>query len=280
MVKGVRPQRAGPAKIKDRSRHAPHLTGGQKLIAHRGVGLRRQTQGVVVDRARAIQIEVGVVCQIDHRVLVGTGLIADGQPIPLHLVCDQHIQIAGETVLAVGAVQAEGHRLSVPLLRSPQPLVEPLAAVETTAALLICRQAVPHPVQSELCPGNAVGIAANGGPQVAPLLGIEGGRGVAEYHAGPLSVDIGGLQFYQGGSKIADRCPQPVTLQHVQPGCPAIRQRPPLHPLHTPIPPFSRGLRSRRSFKILHRAYRPANQYALISKLLSSSPFSRERISR
>src|SRR5699024_3054470 len=92
-------------KVHGGARHRQDAPGGAGLLVAFQVGGGEQLQPLVQDRAAAVQVEVGVVGQVDD----GVGVRRDPVVHPEGVVrgegvADRDLHVAGEAVLPVGAV--------------------------------------------------------------------------------------------------------------------------------------------------------------------------------
>ena len=126
----------------------------------------------VLARARTGQIEKAVVGEIDHGRPIGPRRHVERQlhrsgQAPGHL----HVERAGITLFAVGAGMRECHGRTVAVLDRDNP---PVAAIETfqpamqRVGPIVDRELHLAAVEHEARAGDAVGIAADGGPEELP----------------------------------------------------------------------------------------------------------------
>lgn len=108
----------------------------------------------------AVEIEVGVVGQVDHGRLVGDGRVVEAQRFALEGVAHGGRQLAGIAHVAVGADESELDAAG-DFLRLPNVVVEaPGAAVQRVSAV-VARNLVLIAVNRELAGGDAVAVAAH-----------------------------------------------------------------------------------------------------------------------
>ena len=195
------------AEIEGRARHGPQLAGRDERGVHRREAVGGNRHHVVeYVTARARQVEVGVVGQVDHGGPVGFGFVAErkgavaGESVP-----HAHPQGSGESLVAIGAGVRQRQRRPVPRrLGAPNRLVEaPRPAVQGVRRL-VDRHLVRPPVQLEPAAGDAVGAAADRraheGVAAGPVLQAV----VAQHHLHRRPVAVRDAQGKEPGAMGAD----------------------------------------------------------------------------
>ena len=131
----------------------------------------------------AIQIEVGMVGQVDGRQRIAVRQHLDAHPIVVtQVIADADIQGTWEALIAIGGVQGEADMLRTELLNLPAALVEAVEpAVQQVDALAGHQLAVATRV-GQVGVGDAVGIASHHGAQIGLLLAVLFGAATAEQH--------------------------------------------------------------------------------------------------
>lgn len=160
----------------------------------------------------ACQIEIGVVGQIEHGVLVRNGIIDDVQPVGgIQLVGDPDHRIAGEALIHVGAIQPEGDGGIGDILRSPQAGVVAIGAGVEIVALFVGGQGDRIAVQAEAGSLYTVGISAHGCAQVGGAAQIAFCIVIAQSHVRDIALGVRDHHADQGCPKICAGCRDAAT---------------------------------------------------------------------
>jgi hypothetical protein len=166
-------------------------TGRDEVLVHAQDVRREELHLVVLDAARARQVPVGVVGEIDDRGRVGGGPVLEAQLVALHLVGDADLQRAGEAVLPGGAGPVQGDGAPVRLADLPLHRVEgPGAAVQGCAGL-VRGDPVLDAVELEDAAGDAVREPAHAGAQVGRVAPIGVGVGETQRDVCPATLPVG-----------------------------------------------------------------------------------------
>lgn len=119
--------------------------------------MRQDLQAVVTDAARsfAVEVEVGMVGEVDDGRLVGGGRIANEQVFASHFVGDVYVQITWETLLSIGreVVQLDGVRCGLDDI--PDLIVETVLATMEGIFAMILSEVVGGVIYVELCTADA-----------------------------------------------------------------------------------------------------------------------------
>ena len=196
------------AEIEGGALHTALLAGGDvggvigaEEPAGDGQQLVHGSLGVVVAR----QVEVAVVGGIKDGILIAVGVVDDVQgAVGVQLIGDPDHGVAGEALVAIGTVQAEGDGIIGNELHIPQPLMPAVGAGMEGVAVFVVGEADNLAVQRKGCTGNAVGTAAHGGAEVAAALPVAVDVVVAKDHVSHTAVLVGGPQADQGGAVVGD----------------------------------------------------------------------------
>jgi hypothetical protein len=184
------------------------LAGRDQLGVDRRVAVRRQGQDVAhraFGRAFAGDVEQGVIGQVDDGRLVGGRAVGDRQVVGLiQGVGRRGGERAGIAFLAVGADMGEGDRgdrAALDVADLPDLLVEALdPAVQGGDAVVVQGQLVGLAVEHEPALADAVGEAADRGPEIAGVPGVGLGVLEAQGDVGLGPVAAGRDQRLQGGA--------------------------------------------------------------------------------
>ena len=190
----VQPQRFFLVEIHGRACHGDAAAGGNAGVVHLQVGVGVHAHAVAQRGAAgmAVEVEVTVVGHVADRGGVCGGGIADHQAAVHQLILDLQVQVAGETVGAVGAVRS--HRHTVPLagggFHVKDRVVEPVQAAVQAVAVLVGRHMYDLLIQRELRPADAVGKTAYGCAHAVGVQFVVGRGRVAQHyiHGGALAV--------------------------------------------------------------------------------------------
>ncbi len=152
------------------------------------VGLDEQL--VAVDRpgALAVEVEVGVVGQVDHGGGVGGRLQGDPDGLPLHLVADPGAHGAREPLVAVRAHQRQHQLVGVVRLDVPQSYVEPLGPAVQAVAPVVGAHLDVLAVEREAAAGDAVGVPPDDSADVVPARQPLRDVRMSEHDVAPLAV--------------------------------------------------------------------------------------------
>ena len=196
------------AEVERRALHRREFAGRDEVLVDRRVLSGEDLQFVVADvlAVVAVQIEVGVVRQIDRCRGVGLGFVLDRHRV---LVGREHVphgddKLARVALLAVGRDGAKDDHAVVGVLRiglrgfgladlsGPDLLREGVVPAAVQVVLAAVRdQCVVGSVQAELPAGDAVGVPTDGAAEVGVLAGLVAGDLVEpEHDIGPVAVAV------------------------------------------------------------------------------------------
>ena len=161
-----------------------------------------------------------MVRHIKYGILVAEGIVADVQTaLVIQRIGHLDGGVAGEALVAVGAVQTEGDGRFCVLHHLPQPQV-----IEVRAAVKIVAPFIGGDVVGFSCQGKAgvlqtVGVAAHGGTQTGTLAGaVAVAVIIAKHHICIIAVGIGNHQGHKGSTVIRDGSTQTAAADPVQAG--------------------------------------------------------------
>ena len=196
---------------------------------HRGVGGRDLVavdpklvveDGTVVFAA---QIEIGVVGEVERRLLVRFGVVSDLEFAILEGVGDGDGKIAGVVFFAVGGEDGELQLVAVHFVR-PDLLVEAhFAAVEVVAAVVAVK-VVRRAVDGELALADAVAEAADERAQVPAVVFVPRHVVIAEDDVGGLAVLIGHDDALHDAAVVEDGGAARAVLEGEGKDFPAVRR--------------------------------------------------------
>ncbi len=163
-------QRFRLAEIHAAAVHRRQIGAGNALGVDRQVAIGEQLQplGAGVG-AGAVQIEIGVVGQIDRAGAIDLRQIVDFQAIIRgQAVTNLHVEIAGETLIALRRMQRIADLLRIMLHPAPAAGMKTVGATVQLMGALIGGQRMGFPADGQTGVGDAVGVTADGGTQIAP----------------------------------------------------------------------------------------------------------------
>ena len=166
--------RAQRAEIVDRAGDGDDLAGRNVVGVGRRIGVGEDAHLVIEDGRRIVEVEIGVLGEVDQRRRVGGRLDLHAQRRRrLDDVAQLGRHRAGIALLAVRAVDGERHAGGVVIDQAPGALAEAAkAAVQVVAALLVQRQLVVVAVDRETAAADAVGRAADDGAEMRRMLEV------------------------------------------------------------------------------------------------------------
>lgn len=215
-------QGLGHSEVHGRTVNRAKLAGGDVLgvigveePAGHGQDLVHGSAGVLM----AGQIEIAVVGEIEYGIPVCLGIINDVQgSIGLQGVSDPDLGVAGEALVAVGAVQPQSHGRSGVLFQFPEPDVEAVRAGVEAVGTFVGGEDDLLSEHGEPGAPDTVGVAAYSSPQesTAPAVGCSFIK--AQHHIVQMAVLVGDPQPDQGGPKICDAGGKSTTRYCVQIG--------------------------------------------------------------
>ena len=145
------------------------------------------------------QIEVAVVGHVENRVAVCNGIVGDVQTgIGFQRIGDADHGISRETLIARGAVKAQGDGIICVALHLPEAQVEAIGAAVEAVAAFVGMQADSGIAQQEGGTADAVGIAAYGCAEETAVAGAVALCIVkAQNHIVDVTLTVGNKQRYQ-----------------------------------------------------------------------------------
>ena len=202
------PDQRGRGQVERGAKHRAQLAQRDEVGGHGGVGVGLHREEVAVDPvARStVEVEVGVVGEVDHRGRGGRRPVVHRDRGRGDLVGHLDAQLARKALVPVWADQLEPHPRTRDRRRAPHPAVEAVRPTVQRVAALVGRDGVAPAVQDEGSAGDPVRVAADRGAEVGRAAHPVLDRGQAEddVTAGALPV---------GDQEGGDRGPQ---LQHPQ----------------------------------------------------------------
>ena len=197
----------GRAEIHGGADYAAHFPGGDRACVRGSVEPGGHGQDLVICLLGMLmtgQIEIAVVGHIKYGITIGNALVTDAQGAALQGVGHLDVGIAGEALVAMGAVQVQGDAAFTQGNHIPHAvMVEIGAAVEVVFAV-VGKQEIVLAAQIEAGIADAVGIAANGGTQEHIVRQILSGGVIAQQHVSQVAVLVRHPQGYQIAAKIRD----------------------------------------------------------------------------
>ena len=138
---------------------------------------------------RAVEIEIGVLREVDDRRLVAGRREFDPQRRRLqHPIDAGGRQIAGKAGIAIGRMKRQRHRRCVMRAELPDPMAEAVrAAVQRMLLARLARELIRDPVEHEPAIRDAVGVAAGNRAEVGRMGDVIFDRIEAEDNALPAS---------------------------------------------------------------------------------------------
>ena len=155
-----------PAEIHGRTVNADDFPSRSAVLAVQGVAVGFDLQQMVINIAVSVQVEIAVVGEIDDRILIGFGIVVDGQAVASPTHGYLNVQIAGVALLAVGGQSGKNHRISL-LSAGPEVLVEALLAAVEMVWTVVGKQGVGFAVQRKNTALDSISETTNGGTQIA-----------------------------------------------------------------------------------------------------------------
>ena len=119
----------------------------------------------------ARQVEIGVVGEVHHRVMVAAGGKVHRQHTAEEGIGDLRVDVAGVALLPIGGVQGEHGAVSLNGVRPPLFVEAHKAPVELIFAL-VCGEGIGMAVDGKLRAADAVGAPADGAAQAGVLPGV------------------------------------------------------------------------------------------------------------
>lgn len=188
----------GRPEIHRRSLHAALFAGGNILGVRRGEEPAGQGQhllhggiGVLV----AAQIEVAVVSEVEHGVLVTDSIVYDVQAAGgIQRIGHADLGISGKALIAVGAVQLQNDFGAGVGNELPKPLEIEVGAGVQIVAVFVGRQAAVFVSKTEGRALNAVGAASDGCAQTAVAVCVAYAVVKAQHHVSQIAGAVGNQQ--------------------------------------------------------------------------------------
>ncbi len=211
----------GNPEIKGRAFHTAILTGGDGF----GVGHGEETAGDGHDLIHSLlgmlvtgQVEVGMVGQVKHSILIGYSIIGNVQSaVAFQSVGDPDGGIAGEALVAVGAKKAHANGIFLMVDDPPDPvLIGFKAAVQIVLATIVLVQNVMTTVEGETGMAHTVGVSAHHGTGVGAAFNIVLRIIKAQNHVGDLAGAVRNQELYNGSPQITDDCCQTAAGDGIQ----------------------------------------------------------------
>lgn len=183
--------------------------GGQRQhLIHGGIGMLMTPE-----------VEIAVVGHVEHGVLIADRVIADVQAaFGIQAVGDPDNGIAGEALIAVGAVQFQGDGGVGVGNQLPHSLEIEIGAGMEVVVVFVGGQGIVFAVQAEGRALNAIGVAANCGTQTAAAHSVADTVVTAQNNVSQVSLFVGNQQGDQGGAVVGDVSGDAATRYCVQAG--------------------------------------------------------------
>ena len=219
----------GAAEIHGGAGHTSQLTGGNILLVIRAEETAGEGQQLFhggIGFFVASQIEIAVVGQIEDGVPVGQGFIEDMQSAGIiQRIGDLDDGIAGEALVAMGAVQLQSHGGFVAADHIPQPLEIKVGAGVKVVFSFIGGQMVFRAADDEGGILQPVGAAAHGGTQSGAVCSaVAIGIVIAQHHICQAAGSIRYQQPDQGSAIIGDGSGQSAPGYGIQSSLAAVGQ--------------------------------------------------------
>ena len=159
-------------------------SSGDQLIVHLDHLRARHRDQLLVGRAGRLAscVEVTVVGEVHHGGRGGGGRIGHAQLTRRDRVPHRRRQLARKALIAIGADDAERHRIGPHLGDRPDPSVKAVRASVQRAGALVGAQNVAGTVQREPGAADAVGEPSDGEADAEHRVGVALGVGVTERH--------------------------------------------------------------------------------------------------
>ena len=153
----------------------------------------------------ASQIEIAVVGHIEYGILITDAVIGDSQNTA-GLQCVGHMdhRVAGEALIAVGAVHPEADGIFGVLFHLPQADIEAVGAGVEVICVIIDAQRNGFVIQNEAGVFDPVGIASHGCAQKRAAGEIAGCLVKAQHHVRKLTLPVRNEQLDQRGTAVGD----------------------------------------------------------------------------
>ena len=166
--------RAQGAEIENRAGDGNDLAGRNVVGVGRRVGVGEDAHLVIEDGRRIVEVEVGVLGEVDQRRRVGHRLDFHGERRRrLDDVAKPGRHSAGIAFLAIRAVDGERHAGGIMIDQPPWALAEAAkSAVQVIAAVLVHRHLIGVAVDREPAGGDSVGRAADNGAEMRRMLEV------------------------------------------------------------------------------------------------------------
>ena len=126
-------------------------------------------------RAVAVEVEVRVVGEVKHSLLVGGGSVVEVQSILIvESVHNLGINVARESGITVRSAQSEFNSVVTGLVGFPYSIVEALGSAMQAVAIVVLRQHIFYAIEREFAVFNTVSVSANEGTEVTVDVQIVG----------------------------------------------------------------------------------------------------------
>jgi len=177
----------GLAEIKGRAGDGGVLAGGNERFTGKRIGVGGDLEDVIADITFAVEVKVGVVCQVDNRIGVAAGLVVDAEPAVVgERIGNLHVEIAGEAFLAVGGMEGENEGVILNSVLPDAVGVADNAAVDGVGRA-VGGELIELAVQLKACIGDAVCHTADQGAEVGAVVVILSHGVKTQHNIGQLS---------------------------------------------------------------------------------------------
>ena len=160
-----------------------------------------------VSRIMPIQIEIGMVCHVENRILIAPSCILQLQFIIIRQrIGDLQFLIARESHIPISHLQAEGYGI-LPFLYIPHAFMASqfLMAVKIIRSVIHI-QLIFHPVHRKARICNPVGARSDHCAEKSPVFKIFRQRIVPHHHIRAFTILIRHFQAHQNGTVIHHLC--------------------------------------------------------------------------
>ena len=199
----------GNPKVHGSPGNLPLFTGGDIGFIRRGKKPGGHGKALLHSLLRLVmtcQIEIAVVGEIEHRILIADGSIGDTQGIALlQGVFDANLGISREALVAVGAFKTKGDGILFCPEHFPNAVfVKIIATVEIVFHVVVFVQLIGPALQRKGCAAGAVGISAHHCAEKRAAFAVVSGIIEAQHHIRQLSIPIRNEKLYQCSTQIGN----------------------------------------------------------------------------